>query len=80
MSSGTVAPTCAELNLKDACILASKEGSACSDDTVIPWNRLFLCTGQHLGIVAFAAFVCLLISIALVVMWIGVNLLSKVRS
>ena len=76
---GEDAPACAQLDLKEACESASETGaSACSDDSFIPWNKLFLCGGQHLDMVAYIAFILGLVCLATVVMWIGVNLLSKV--
>lgn len=75
---GEEALTCTQLGLKAACKSASETDGACSDDSFIPWNRLFLCGGQHLDLVAYMAFILGLICLAAVVMWIGVNLLSKV--
>lgn len=74
------APACAQLDLKQACLSASEPTGACADDSFIPWNRLFLCGGQHLDLLAYVAFIIGLVLCTSVVMWIGVNLLSKVRS
>lgn len=73
--------TCAALSLKSACSATLDRNSVCGDETLIPWNRIFICTAESLAhdAVAYWAFVAVLVLITLVIMWIGVNLLSKVR-
>lgn len=70
---------CASLSLNSACT-SVLEDDICADETVIPWNRLFICTSSALenDPVKFWGFIVALCFITLVVMWIGVNLLSKV--
>lgn len=72
--------TCAELSLNSACSATLEENSVCADETLIPWNWLFLCTAESLqhDVVKYGAFVAALVVTTLVIMWIGVNLLSKV--
>jgi uncharacterized membrane protein len=70
--------SCAQLDLSDACSSTYSAVGACSDDSFIPWNRLFLCGGQNLDILGFIAFTLILLLMSTIVMWIGVNLLSKV--
>eukprot|EP00892_Ulva_mutabilis_P007411 jgi/Ulvmu1/5041/UM021_0058.1 len=73
------ADTCSALTLKSACTATLHADSICADETLIPWNYLFVCTAESLehDAIKSVAFVAGLVLLTLMVMWIGVNLMSK---
>jgi hypothetical protein len=74
--------SCAELSVTDACLQTQHEGQACFDETVFPWNRIFICAFAHTKHHAVqTAGLWFLISVAtLLFIWASVGVLAKVLS